>query len=88
MGVNFLLHLMATNLLFVPTVYFFYPETSNIRLEDIDYIFSRGMDPVNEKWDQKKMNAVSSRVAHYVTVTLFGKKVPGLVLRRVVATGL
>jgi sugar porter (SP) family MFS transporter len=37
---------MATNLLFVPTVYFLYPETSNIRLEDIDYIFSQGVDPV------------------------------------------
>ena len=31
---------MVTNLLFVPTVYFIYPETSNVRLEDIDYIFS------------------------------------------------
>lgn len=37
---------MVTNLLFVPTVYFFYPETSNVRLEDIDYIFSQGKNPV------------------------------------------
>ncbi|KAJ6439838.1 Sugar transporter STL1 [Purpureocillium lavendulum] len=36
----------ATNLLFVPTVYFFYPETSNIQLEDIDRIFSQGGNPV------------------------------------------
>ncbi|KAH7082009.1 putative transporter [Paraphoma chrysanthemicola] len=38
---------MATNLLFVPTFYFFYPETSNFRLEDIDYIFSQGGNPVH-----------------------------------------
>jgi MFS family permease len=38
---------MATNLLFVPTFYFFYPETSNLRLEDIDYIFSQGGNPVH-----------------------------------------
>lgn len=37
---------MITNLLFVPTVYFFYPETSNIQLEDIDYIFSTAGNPV------------------------------------------
>ncbi|ADV25162.1 Myo-inositol transporter 1, putative [Cryptococcus gattii WM276] len=30
---------MATNLIFVPTVYFFYPETSNLSLEEIDYLF-------------------------------------------------
>ncbi|UNI22904.1 hypothetical protein JDV02_008748 [Purpureocillium takamizusanense] len=36
----------ATNLLFVPTVYFFYPETSNIQLEDIDHVFSQGGNPV------------------------------------------
>ena len=37
---------MATNLAFVPLFYFFYPETSNLRLEEIDYIFSRGGNPV------------------------------------------
>lgn len=37
---------MCTNLLFVPLVYFFYPETSNLRLEDIDFIFSKGGNPV------------------------------------------
>lgn len=37
---------MITNLLFVPLVYFFYPETSNVRLEDIDDIFTQGGDPV------------------------------------------
>ncbi len=37
---------MATNMLFVPLVYFYYPETSNVRLEDIDAIFTAGGDPV------------------------------------------
>lgn len=39
---------MITNLLFIPIIYFFYPETSNLRLEDIDLIFSRGGDPVKQ----------------------------------------
>lgn len=37
---------MVTNLLFVPIFYFYYPETSNLRLEEIDYIFSQGGNPV------------------------------------------
>lgn len=37
---------MATNVVFVPIIYFFYPETSNLRLEDIDYIFSAAGNPV------------------------------------------
>lgn len=37
---------VVTNLLFVPLVYFFYPETSNIGLEDIDKIFTAGGNPV------------------------------------------
>ncbi|OJJ31257.1 hypothetical protein ASPWEDRAFT_187172 [Aspergillus wentii DTO 134E9] len=37
---------MVTNFLFVPILYFFYPETSNLRLEDIDLIFSRSGNPV------------------------------------------
>jgi hypothetical protein len=31
---------MVTNLLFVPAFYFFYPETSNFKLEDI-HAFAR-----------------------------------------------
>lgn len=31
---------MATNFLFVPLVYFCYPETANLTLEEIDYIFA------------------------------------------------
>lgn len=30
---------MATNLAFVPIIYFFYPETTNLTLEEIDYLF-------------------------------------------------
>jgi hypothetical protein len=39
---------MITNFIFIPVVYFFYPETGNLRLEDIDLIFSRGGDPVKQ----------------------------------------
>ncbi|KXH28937.1 hypothetical protein CSIM01_13339 [Colletotrichum simmondsii] len=35
-----------TNAVFVPLVYFLYPETSNLRLEDVDIIFKDGRDPV------------------------------------------
>ncbi|CAG9983503.1 unnamed protein product [Clonostachys byssicola] len=38
---------MVTNFLFVPTFYFFYPETSNFKLEDIDLVFSQGGNPVS-----------------------------------------
>lgn len=37
---------MATNAIFVPLIYFFYPETSNVRLEDIDSFFTSGRNPV------------------------------------------
>jgi hypothetical protein len=38
---------MVTNLVFVPIFYFFYPETSNLGLEDIDFIFTAGGNPVS-----------------------------------------
>ncbi|RSL92215.1 hypothetical protein CEP52_013943 [Fusarium oligoseptatum] len=37
---------MATNYAFIPMIYILFPETSNLRLEDIDRIFSTGGDPV------------------------------------------
>ncbi|SPO06397.1 probable transporter (major facilitator superfamily) [Cephalotrichum gorgonifer] len=37
---------MATNLVFIPVIYFFYPETSNVRLEDMDHFFASGKNPV------------------------------------------
>lgn len=39
---------MITNFLFIPIIYFYYPETSNLRLEDIDLIFARGGNPVEQ----------------------------------------
>lgn len=38
---------MATNLAFVPIFYFFFPETSNLGLEEIDYIFTGEGSPVS-----------------------------------------
>ncbi|GKT46343.1 sugar transporter STL1 [Colletotrichum spaethianum] len=37
---------MVTNFVFVPVIYFFYPETSNFRLEEIDEFFTSGGSPV------------------------------------------
>lgn len=45
---------VITNMLFVPLVYFFYPETSNIQLEDIDKIFTAGGNPVSVARDMAK----------------------------------
>lgn len=52
----------ATNLLFVPAIYFFYPETSNLGLEDIDYIFTKGVNPVKAARElQKQVNRTDAR---------------------------
>ncbi|PKS11002.1 hypothetical protein jhhlp_002761 [Lomentospora prolificans] len=37
---------MATNAVFVPLIYFFYPETSNVRLEDVDSFFTSNRNAV------------------------------------------
>jgi len=31
---------MATNVVFIPIIYLFFPETSNLALEEVDYIFA------------------------------------------------
>lgn len=31
---------MATNIVFIPIIYLFFPETSNLALEEVDYIFA------------------------------------------------
>ena len=33
---------MATNLAFIPLVYFCYPETANLTLEEVDHLFTKG----------------------------------------------
>lgn len=45
---------MATNIVFVPIVYFLYPETGNLRLEDVDFIFSDGDNPVKVAREMNK----------------------------------
>lgn len=45
---------MATNIVFVPIIYFLYPETGNLRLEDVDFIFSDGDNPVKVAREMNK----------------------------------
>lgn len=37
---------MAANFAFVPVIYFFFPETSNFSLEEVDQFFTSGENPV------------------------------------------
>jgi MFS family permease len=61
---------MVMNFLFIPTVYFFYPETSNLRLEDIDQIFSTRGNPIRIARDMVKsarINGDSAPVPHNIS---------------------
>ncbi|KAK1658669.1 hypothetical protein BDP55DRAFT_758300 [Colletotrichum godetiae] len=46
---------VITNFLIVPIIYFFYPETSNFRLEDIDEFFTSGGNPVKVAKEMSKV---------------------------------
>ncbi|KAH6696579.1 putative transporter, partial [Leptodontidium sp. MPI-SDFR-AT-0119] len=56
---------MATNFSFVPIFYFFYPETSNKTLEDIDYLFVGGTSGL-PFGTHKKTSSVDSEEAEKV----------------------
>ncbi|KAF4981199.1 hypothetical protein FDECE_17729 [Fusarium decemcellulare] len=52
----------VTNLVFIPIIYFFYPETSNLALEEVDYIFARGENAVAVARDMQKELASEGRL--------------------------
>jgi hypothetical protein len=54
---------MATNLIFVPIIFFLYPETSNLALEEVDYIFARGENTVQVAGEMQKELALHGRLA-------------------------
>ncbi|KAF4334108.1 sugar transporter STL1 [Fusarium beomiforme] len=54
---------MATNLAFVPIIFFLYPETSNLALEEVDYIFARGENTVQVAREMQKELALHGRLA-------------------------
>ncbi|KAL5607182.1 hypothetical protein FOBRF1_007679 [Fusarium oxysporum] len=54
---------MATNLIFVPIIFFLYPETSNLALEEVDYIFARGENTVQVARQMQKELALHGRLA-------------------------
>lgn len=53
---------MAINLVFIPIIYFFYPETSNLALEEVDYIFARGGNPVTVARNMQKELAMGGQL--------------------------
>lgn len=62
---------MALLAVFVPGVYFFYPETSGISLEEIDNIFLPADKQVNPgEYAERRMSATSekARAVHEVEV--------------------
>lgn len=54
---------MATNLIFVPIIFLLYPETSNLALEEVDYIFARGENTVQVAREMQKELALHGRLA-------------------------
>ncbi|WDK08831.1 hypothetical protein CGRA01v4_00109 [Colletotrichum graminicola] len=50
---------MVTNFVFVPVIYYFYPETSNFGLEEIDEFFTSGRNPVKVAKEMTKAMRIS-----------------------------
>ncbi|TVY85331.1 Sugar transporter STL1 [Lachnellula suecica] len=55
---------MATNFAFIPIFYFFYPETSNKSLEDIDFLFLGGTSGLPRLPWSKRTTTSSSHIEH------------------------
>ncbi|KAF5712175.1 sugar transporter STL1 [Fusarium mundagurra] len=53
---------MATNLIFVPII-FLHPETSNLALEEVNYIFARGENTVQVAREMQKELTLHGRLA-------------------------
>ncbi|KAL1860575.1 hypothetical protein VTK73DRAFT_7274 [Phialemonium thermophilum] len=56
---------MVTNFVFVPIIYFLYPETSNLELEEIDYIFTEKGNPVAVAKRMQKDRAAHGHLEGY-----------------------
>lgn len=53
---------MSTNLIFIPIIYLLYPETSNLALEEVDYIFARGGNHVSVARDMQHQLATKGHL--------------------------
>ena len=57
---------MCLNFAFIPLVYFFFPETSNVSLEDVDRFFIEDGDPVKvARRIQKEMKQYGGRTTSF-----------------------
>jgi hypothetical protein len=52
---------MCTNLAFIPLVYFCYPETANLTLEEIDYLYTQPGKSARKVARELRKNRVSGR---------------------------
>lgn len=69
---------MVTNFLFVPLVYFCYPETANLTLEEIDYIFAdENKSTVKWSLEMRKEKLRSNRKKSFVDVGGVARRASG-----------
>ncbi|KAJ0331955.1 hypothetical protein COL922a_011665 [Colletotrichum nupharicola] len=54
---------VVTNFAFIPLIYFFYPETSNFRLEEIDEFFTQGRNPVKVAKEMQKAMKIGQDIS-------------------------